>query len=103
MSELRGKQEPTLEELAARVGPADLILVEGFKRENHPKLEVRRKESPNQSPLAPDDPSILAIAADFPIKKGDLPVFDLNSVDEIAGFILGRIGLMKMELSRDRT
>jgi len=103
MTELRGKQEPTLEELAARVRPADLILVEGFKRENHPKLEVRRKESPNQSPLAPDDPSILAIAANFPIDKGDLPVFDLNSVDEIAGFILDRIGLMNMELSRDRS
>ncbi|MGA7326762.1 MAG: molybdopterin-guanine dinucleotide biosynthesis protein B [Rhodomicrobium sp.] len=103
MTELRGKAEPTLEELAARVGPADLILVEGFKRESHPKLEVRRRDTLNQLPLAPNDPSILAIAADFPIKKGDLPVFDLNSVDEIAGFILGRIGFMKTELIRDRS
>ncbi len=103
MTELRGKPEPTLQELAGRVGRVDLILVEGFKRESHPKIEVRRRESLNQLPLAPADPSILAIAADFPIDKEDLPVFDLNSVDEIAGFILDRIGLMNMEFSRDRT
>ena len=90
MSELDGRPEPTLEELLTYIGPADLILVEGFKREKHKKLEVRRREALKQTPLAPGDPSILAVAADFEIAGCELPVFALDDAGAIADFILSR-------------
>src|SRR5579864_6461941 len=66
MHELRGAAEPTLDELAARMSPADLLLVEGWKRHRHPKLEVHRP-SLGKPLLYPDDPQIVAIAADEPL------------------------------------
>ena len=88
MTELREQPEPPLEELAAAIKGADLILVEGFKSEKHPKLEVRRFDTLKQTPLAPGDPSIVAIASDFDIGRSGLPVFGLNDVEAIADFIL---------------
>jgi molybdopterin-guanine dinucleotide biosynthesis protein B len=88
MTELRERPEPTLGELTAAIKGADLILVEGFKSEKHPKLEVRRLDALNRTPLAPGDPSIVAIAADFGIEGGHLPVFGLDDVEAIADFIL---------------
>lgn len=88
MKELRGAPEPTLSELVRHMAGADLILVEGFRREAHPKLEVRRRNALQQTPLAPENPSILAIAADFEAEGGGLPVFDLDSAGAIAEFIL---------------
>src|SRR3546814_9186396 len=44
MRELRGEPEPGLAELLARLTPVDLVLVEGFKREAHPKIEVSRAD-----------------------------------------------------------
>lgn len=61
--ELRDEPEPTLAELLRRVSPCDLILVEGFKRELHPKLEVYRPEL-GKPPLHPSDPCIVAVASD---------------------------------------
>ncbi|WP_018151843.1 molybdopterin-guanine dinucleotide biosynthesis protein B [Leeia oryzae] len=62
--ELRGQEEPTLAEQLARLAPADLILVEGFKHDAHPKLEVWRPE--NEKPmLASGDASILAVASNI--------------------------------------
>jgi molybdopterin-guanine dinucleotide biosynthesis protein B len=89
MTELRERPEPSLEELAAAIKGADLILVEGFKSEKHPKLEVRRLDALNRTPLAPGDPSLVAIAADFGVEAGHLPVFALDDVEAIADFILG--------------
>ncbi len=68
----------------------DIVLVEGFKDESHPKLEVRRQEALNKRPLAAADPSILAIAADFDVEEAGVPVFRLDDVDAIAEFILAR-------------
>jgi molybdopterin-guanine dinucleotide biosynthesis protein B len=90
MTELRDRPEPALSELIRYVEGADIILVEGFKRESHPKLEVRRGEALNQSPLAPSDPTILAVAADFEIEGCELPAFALDDTDAIADFILSR-------------
>ena len=90
MTELRGAPEPALLELVRRMASADLILVEGFRRESHPKLEVRRNAL-QLTPLAPEDPSILAIAADFEVEGGGLPVFDLDSAEVIADFILAAV------------
>jgi molybdopterin-guanine dinucleotide biosynthesis adapter protein len=88
MTELRGRPEPTLRELVSHIENADIILVEGFKSEDHPKLEVRRREAASKLPLAPNDPGILAVAADFELEGAALPVFALNDIDAIAAFIL---------------
>jgi molybdopterin-guanine dinucleotide biosynthesis protein B len=65
MRELRGAPEPTLAEQLARLAPADLTLVEGYKWEPIPKLEVHRPAL-GQPALYPDDPHIVAVAADVP-------------------------------------
>jgi molybdopterin-guanine dinucleotide biosynthesis protein B len=90
MTELRDRPEPALADLIRHIEGADIILVEGFKREGHPKLEVRRREALKQTPLAPGDPSILAVAADFEIAGCELPVFALDDAGAIADFILSR-------------
>jgi molybdopterin-guanine dinucleotide biosynthesis adapter protein len=85
--EVRVEIEPTLTDLLARMREADLVLVEGFKREPFPKLEVHRVEL-GKPLLAPDDPDIVAIASDVPVPGLALPRFDLNDVAVIAGFIV---------------
>lgn len=70
MHELRGAPEPSLEELLALMSPVDLVVIEGFKRDGHPKIEVHRVD--NGKPfLHPDDPAVVAIASDAP---GPFPV-----------------------------
>lgn len=87
MTELKERPEPVLADLVRHIERADIILVEGFKGEGHPKLEVRRKAA-KQMPLALSDPSILAIAADFEIEEANLPAFALDDIEAIARFIL---------------
>jgi molybdopterin-guanine dinucleotide biosynthesis adapter protein len=91
MTELKGRPEPTLDELVRHIENVDIILLEGFKSGTHPKIEVRRREAASGPPLAPNDPAILAIAADFELEDATLPVFALDDIDSIAGFILERI------------
>jgi molybdopterin-guanine dinucleotide biosynthesis protein B len=100
MTELRERPEPTLEELAAAIEGADLILVEGFKNEKHPKLEVRRLDTRDRTPLAPVDPSIVAIASDFEIERSHLPIFTLDDAEAIADFILDHHQLRLSNRSR---
>ncbi|PHQ25739.1 molybdopterin-guanine dinucleotide biosynthesis protein B [Marinobacter guineae] len=88
MHELRGAQEPTLDELLARLGPCDWVVVEGFKTHPHPKIEVHRRDS-SRSPLYLEDASIVAVAADYAADFTGA-VFDLNDVPAIADFILSR-------------
>src|SRR5688572_12791777 len=64
--ELRGAPEPGFPELLERLAPADLVLVEGFKRERLPKLEVYRAVT-GEPLLHPEDKHIVAIASDAPI------------------------------------
>jgi molybdopterin-guanine dinucleotide biosynthesis protein MobB len=92
MRELRGATEPSLEELIARMAPVDLLLVEGFKRHPHPKLEVHRPS--NGKPLlCPDDPHIVAVASDVPLAGLAVPRLALDDVPAIADFILRRLEL----------
>ena len=93
MHELRGTPEPPMTAMLERLSPCDLILVEGYKREGHPKIEVRRKGSGRDAPLAPDDPTIVAIAADHATDTGALPLFDLNDTAGIVDFIADHLGL----------
>lgn len=87
MHELRGAPEPSLDELVARLSPCDLVLVEGFKREPIPKLEVHRVAAANAGPIFPHDPHIVGIATDVPLMTR-LPVFELGEIDRIADFVL---------------
>jgi molybdopterin-guanine dinucleotide biosynthesis protein B len=84
--ELRGAGEPTLRELLAKLASVDLVIVEGYKREPHPKLEVHRAAI-RKPLLHPDDPHIVAIASDQPVPAG-VPVVALDDVDAIADIIL---------------
>ncbi|HKT20020.1 MAG TPA: molybdopterin-guanine dinucleotide biosynthesis protein B [Stellaceae bacterium] len=87
MHELRGAPEPKMEELLRRISPVDLVLVEGYKRGDHPKLEVFRA-SLGKTLLAPEDDSIVAIASDAPVAASPLPFFALSDIDAIAEFII---------------
>ena len=99
MHELRGAPEPTFEEILARLAPCDLVLIEGYKREPVPKIEARRLASRNREPLSPNDPHIVAIAADHPVEGSPIPVFDLDDTMAIADFIARLTGLPGRVLS----
>lgn len=89
MHELRDEAEPTLEVLVARLAPVDLVLIEGFKRHRHPKLEIHRP-SVGKPLLAIDDPDIFAIASDVPLKDAPLPVLALDDFAAIADLVIER-------------
>lgn len=91
MHELRDAPEPTLDDLLAKLSPVDLVLIEGYKRDAHPKVEAHRAETGNPL-IAPDDPTIRAVASDTALTL-DRPVFDLNDTGKIADFILSEVGL----------
>jgi len=85
--ELRGEAEPSLKEIFPRMTPADLVIVEGFKREPHPKLEVYRAEI-GKPLLHPDDDWIVALASDGPVPGSRVPVIPLDDIDKIADVLL---------------
>jgi molybdopterin-guanine dinucleotide biosynthesis protein B len=87
MHELRGGTEPRLSELLQRLSPVDLVLIEGYKREPHPKLEVHRA-AVGQPLLHPDDPSIIAIASDAPLVGITIPLVHLDDVARIADMLI---------------
>jgi molybdopterin molybdotransferase/molybdopterin-guanine dinucleotide biosynthesis protein B len=91
MNEHRGTQEPSLPELLAKLDPVDLILIEGWKRDSHPKVEAWRAETGNPL-IAPNDPTILAVASDIGLEI-DRPVFDLDDTAVVANFILEYLDL----------
>ncbi len=92
MSELRGAPEPPLEALLAKFSPVDLILVEGYKRDRHPKIEAHRRAT--GAPLiAREDPTVRAVAADGPVEGLDVPLLDLDDIPAIAEFVLRETGL----------
>ncbi|MEX0956200.1 MAG: molybdopterin-guanine dinucleotide biosynthesis protein B [Rhizobiaceae bacterium] len=93
MHELRDAAEPKLDEILERLSPADLIIVEGWKRGAHPKIELRRQAASEAVPLAAGDPTIIAIVADHATEAGGLPVFDLDDIDAIADFAINAFGL----------
>jgi molybdopterin-guanine dinucleotide biosynthesis protein B len=85
--ELRGDAELTLEALLEKLSPVDLVLVEGYKREPHPKLEVHRA-GVGRPLMHPDDPAIVAIASDEPLPAARVPVIDLHDIERIAEFLI---------------
>ena len=93
MHELRGADEPRLDEMIARVAPCELLLIEGYKKYPLPKLEVFRAGN-NKAFLHPEDPHIVGIASDVPVQT-KLPQFDLNDYDGVAAFIMQHNGLQR--------
>ncbi|MBV9653497.1 MAG: molybdopterin-guanine dinucleotide biosynthesis protein B [Acetobacteraceae bacterium] len=83
MHELRDEPEPALPDLLARLMPVDLVIVEGFKRDSHPKIEVRR-QSVGKPPLYPDDPAIVAVASDVKLAGLLIPVLPIDDAAAIA-------------------
>lgn len=93
MRELRDEAPPSLGDIAARLAAVDLVIVEGYKTEPFPKLEVRRSGASRDAALAPGDPTILAIACDTAepghvgTDETGLPLFHLDDIQTIADFV----------------
>ena len=86
MHELRGAEEPRLPELLAKMSRVDLVVIEGFKREPHRKIEVYR--AANGKPfLFPDDPGVVGIATDTAVET-TLPTVHLDDIEAIAAMML---------------
>lgn len=97
MHELRGASEPVLDDLLARLSPVDLVLIEGYKRAPHPKVEAHRLET-GRPLLAPENASVRAVASNAapgdPALAGvSVPVLPLDDTATIADFILREVGL----------
>ncbi|HEX3162869.1 MAG TPA: molybdopterin-guanine dinucleotide biosynthesis protein B [Pseudolabrys sp.] len=89
LHELREESEWDLGALVAKMSPVDLIVVEGFKRDAFPKLEIHR--AANGKPLIhPEDPHIVAVASDVPLPQVTLPVVNLDNIEAIAELLLKR-------------
>ncbi len=91
MHECRAEPEPQLAELLARLAPCDLVLVEGFKQEPVPKLEVHRPAN-GKPPLFAERDDIVAVASDAAI-AATIPVLPLNDIAALADFIIGHCQL----------
>jgi len=92
--ESRDEAEPPLADILARLGPCDLVIIEGYKRDGHDKIEVRNLALDHPK-LAGDDPTIVAIASTGPIADAPVPVFDRDDVTALADFIIAHAGLTK--------
>lgn len=84
--------EPELPAVLARMAPVDLILVEGYKRDAHSKVEVWRAETGHPL-IQPSDPLVRAVATDAALSL-PVPVLDLNDTRAVADFILHEVGLV---------
>jgi molybdopterin-guanine dinucleotide biosynthesis adapter protein len=85
MHELREEPEPSIYDLLQKMSPVDLVLIEGFKREPHRKIEVYRAAN-GKPALFPDDPDIVGIATDTKLETA-LPVAHLDDTKAIAAMI----------------
>jgi molybdopterin-guanine dinucleotide biosynthesis protein B len=85
--ELRDEEEPSLNGILARLSPVDLVVVEGYKRHPHPKLEIHRAEV-GKPLLHPDDDWIVAVASDGPVPGARVPVLDLADAEKIADVLM---------------
>lgn len=94
MRELRGAAEPSLDELLEKMSPVDLVLVEGFKRHPHPKIEVYRRVL-GKPLLHPDDPFVVAITADERSPEFAVPFLPLADTSVIANFVLRHEGIVR--------
>ena len=98
MHELRGAGEPALAEQLTHLSPCDVVIVEGYKREPIPKVEVHRREA--QAPLLfPKDANVVAVATDEPLDT-KLPQLPIDDPEAVARFIVHYLGLDRARLVR---
>jgi molybdopterin-guanine dinucleotide biosynthesis protein B len=93
MHEHRGTSEPGLEEIVRQMSPVDLLMVEGFKRHNHPRLEVHRP-SVGKPLICREDATVLAVASDEAIPDLPVPRLELEDIGGIAEFVLAHAAVM---------
>lgn len=92
IEEIESRGEPALQAVAQRLLPADIILVEGYKSEPIPKIEVRRQAVAAERLLAAGDGNVVAIAADYDVDGHGRPVLALDDTAAIAALIEQTIG-----------
>jgi molybdopterin-guanine dinucleotide biosynthesis protein B len=86
----------TFESLLTFAGPCDVILVEGYKREDYPKIEIRREGATSREPLSTEFPGVVAIASDRPQDEREpLPTFPIDDIEPIVSFIIELLGLRR--------
>ncbi len=95
MHELRGAPELGLGALLRKLTPVDLVIIEGYKSEPHPKLEVHRAVV-GKPLIHPGDPAIVAIAADGRLPEATVPVVDLDDVETIVDILLRHAAPMSL-------
>jgi molybdopterin-guanine dinucleotide biosynthesis adapter protein len=89
MHEVGDGAEATLAQLLRRLSPCDLVLVEGFKTERHPKMEIFRR-AVGKTPLHPEDDRIVAIASDEAFPGAGIAFVDLNDIAAVAELVMAR-------------
>ncbi len=99
MHEVGNGTEATLAELLQRLSPCELVLIEGYKTERHPKLEVFRGAN-GKPPLHPDDNRIVGVASDLPFPGCSVPVVDLDNLPAIADLVSSRSEPLDQVLNR---
>jgi molybdopterin-guanine dinucleotide biosynthesis adapter protein len=98
MHEIGESREATLAELLRKISPCELVLVEGFKTERHPKLEVYR-QAVGKTALYPEDDRIVGVASDQQMPGARVPVVELNDVPAVGQFVLARAEPMAQVLA----
>ncbi|OYW69002.1 MAG: molybdopterin-guanine dinucleotide biosynthesis protein B [Bosea sp. 12-68-7] len=99
MRELRDEPEAELPGLLARLSPVDLVIVEGFKRQAHAKIEIHRAAN-GKPPLHPGDPTIVAVASDTAFPEAGRPVIDIDDIQGIAALMLAQAQPLAEVLAR---
>ncbi len=96
MRELGDAPEMTLENLLQSAGSCDVILVEGYKVANYPKIEIRRDGARSREPLSKEFPGVVAIASDRPHDESEaLPTFQVDDIRAISEFVIELLGLRR--------
>lgn len=90
MHEYRDRPEFTMEQLLERMTPVDLVLVEGFRRWSHPRIEVWRPDV-GKEPMFPEDPLTVAVASTGAVPGLDRPLLALDDSQAIADFVLAEV------------
>jgi len=97
MHEIQNAPEPKLQEIVQKLAPCDIVLIEGYKSETHPKIETIRSNSSDNIPLWQTNNTIIAIASDTALDNCNKPIFMQDNIPQIADFILSELGLVELD------
>ncbi len=100
MHELREEEEPDSQALMRHMTPVDLLIIEGWKKEAHEKIEIHRP-SHGKPLIQPDDPQVVAVASDEDLPGLPVPRLDLNDIEAIADFVVTHCGLAEKAAARE--